>query len=121
MLYPELTGLDDTETPALLFSVERIKANIQLMIQMVAGDPSRLRPHVKTHKTPEIIALQVSKEITRFKAATLSETELCAREEAVQLDRKLHHSPSVNVRGLHAYNGHLCHKDLSARGRQYTP
>jgi D-serine deaminase-like pyridoxal phosphate-dependent protein len=44
----------------------------------IAGDPNRLRPHVKTHKTAEIIAMQLKLGITRFKAATIAETEMCA-------------------------------------------
>mgnify|MGYP002131825554 CR=1 FL=1 len=38
-------------------AAEFIQANLQRMITM-AGDVSRLRPHVKTHKLPQIIALK---------------------------------------------------------------
>lgn len=80
--FPKLSGLSEIETPALLFIQERIESNIQRMIEIVGGDPSRLRPHVKSHKTSEIIRLQVDRGITRFKAATLAEAELCAKNGA---------------------------------------
>ncbi len=80
--FPKLERLSEIETPAILFIQERIESNIQRMIQIVGGETSRLRPHVKSHKTPEIIRLQVDRGITRFKAATLAEAELCANNGA---------------------------------------
>jgi D-serine deaminase-like pyridoxal phosphate-dependent protein len=47
------------------------------MIAM-AGGVERLRPHIKTHKTPEIIQLQLAAGITRFKCATVAEAEMTA-------------------------------------------
>jgi D-serine deaminase-like pyridoxal phosphate-dependent protein len=67
----------DIPSPALLFFRSRIEHNLQLMLK-IAGDPNRLRPHVKTHKTAEIIAMQLKLGITKFKAATIAETEMCA-------------------------------------------
>ena len=45
----------------------------------IAGTPSRLRPHIKTHKTAEIIQLQMDKGIRQFKCATIAEAELLGR------------------------------------------
>ena len=42
----------------------------------VAGSPSRLRPHVKTHKCREIIALQQAVGIDKFKCATIAEAQM---------------------------------------------
>jgi D-serine deaminase-like pyridoxal phosphate-dependent protein len=81
-IFPELEGLEQIRTPALLFIEERIEANIKLMLTMVGGDPARLRPHVKTHKTPEIVSMQMREGITKFKASTLAEAELCAARGA---------------------------------------
>lgn len=64
-------------TPAILVYPDRIEENIRRMIS-IAGDASRLRPHIKTHKIPEIIQLQVSLGIKKFKCATLSEVEMAA-------------------------------------------
>jgi D-serine deaminase-like pyridoxal phosphate-dependent protein len=42
----------------------------------IAGDVSRLRPHIKTHKTREIVMLQMHYGIKKFKCATIAEAEL---------------------------------------------
>jgi len=61
-------------SPALVFYPERIEENIRRMIA-VAGDAGRLRPHVKTHKTGEIVKLQLKHGIRRFKCSTIAEAE----------------------------------------------
>ncbi|GGC13831.1 threonine aldolase [Parapedobacter defluvii] len=65
----------DVDSPALLVFPERIKQNIALLKSMI-DDPKRLRPHVKTHKTKEILQLQLDAGITKFKCATLAEAEM---------------------------------------------
>src|SRR5262249_6867804 len=45
----------------------------------IAGGPRRLRPHVKTHKTREIVFLELQAGITKHKCATLAEAEMLAR------------------------------------------
>ena len=45
-------------SPAILLFPDRIAANIRQMIA-IAGDPARLRPHVKTHKLPQVIRMPV--------------------------------------------------------------
>ena len=44
-----------------------------------AGGTARLRPHVKTHKMPDVIRLQLAAGITKFKCATLAEAEMVAQ------------------------------------------
>ncbi len=65
-------------SPSLLVYPERIKKNIDLMIEM-AGGVDFLRPHVKTHKMAEIIKMQMDKGIFKFKCATIAEAELLAK------------------------------------------
>ncbi len=70
--------IDNTESinsPTLLLYPDRIEKNIQLMVEM-AGSPERLRPHIKTHKTREIVDMQMSYGIHKFKCATIAEAEL---------------------------------------------
>lgn len=69
------------DSPALLIYPERIRHNIEKMVQ-IAGDAGRLRPHVKTHKMGEIIRMQQEAGIDKFKCATLAEAELLARCDA---------------------------------------
>lgn len=63
------------DTPALLVYPERVKQNIDAAIQLV-GDPSRLRPHIKTHKTKEVSELLMRSGVHQFKCATIAEAEL---------------------------------------------
>ena len=64
-------------SPALLLFRERIEHNLRLMIE-IAGGPARLRPHVKTHKLGPLVARQIELGITKFKASTIAEAEMCA-------------------------------------------
>lgn len=71
-------GLDQICSPALLFDADQIAANLKAMLAMVAGDPERLRPHLKTHKCAEILRLQLDLGIRQVKCATLAEAEMAA-------------------------------------------
>jgi len=64
-------------TPTVLVYPDRIEQNLQRMIAM-AGDVSRLRPHVKTHKLPQIVALKRKAGIHKFKVSTIAEAEMTA-------------------------------------------
>lgn len=64
-------------TPAVLVYPDRIVQNILRMVA-IAGDPGRLRTHVKTHKTAELVKMQLQSGITKFKCATMAEVELVA-------------------------------------------
>lgn len=67
-------------SPGLLVYPDRVERNIDRMIAL-AGDVRRLRPHVKTHKTVEVTRMMLAKGITKVKAATLAEAEMCAIAE----------------------------------------
>ncbi|HLP74335.1 MAG TPA: D-TA family PLP-dependent enzyme [Bacteroidales bacterium] len=71
----------EVNSPGLLIYPDRIEANIVKMIK-IAGSAERLRPHVKTHKMPEIVKLQVKNGIKKFKCATISEAEMTAMSGA---------------------------------------
>ncbi len=62
-------------TPALCFYPARIEVNIAHAIR-VAGSADRLRPHVKTYKSPEIVKLLLRAGVSRFKCATVTEAEM---------------------------------------------
>lgn len=68
-------------SPALLIYVDRVAENVRRMIDL-AGDPARLRPHVKTHKLAEIVRLQLQAGIRKFKCATLAEAQMLAQAGA---------------------------------------
>jgi D-serine deaminase-like pyridoxal phosphate-dependent protein len=75
-----LYALSDTSmiySPALLFYKDLIRRNLAVALE-IAGGPQRLRPHVKTHKTREIVYLELQAGITKHKCATLAEAEMLA-------------------------------------------
>jgi len=77
----EIQNADAIATPALLVYPDRITHNIKRMIA-IAGDVSRLRPHIKTYKTAEIISMQQAYGIQKFKCATIAEAELLGQCKA---------------------------------------
>lgn len=76
-----ITDTSSLLSPSLIFFKDLIEHNIHHAIEMV-GNPQRLRPHVKTHKTREIVQMQMALGITRHKCATIAEAEMLARCEA---------------------------------------
>lgn len=74
----KLSGIESLPSPSLLFSEDTILSNLDRMIEIVEGNVSRLRPHIKTHKCAEILALQLERGITRIKCATIAEAHLAA-------------------------------------------
>ncbi|MEO9591174.1 D-TA family PLP-dependent enzyme [Rhodopirellula bahusiensis] len=73
----EVEDVDQVFSPALLIYPDRVQANLDRMIEM-AGGADRLRPHVKTHKMPAVVEMNIAAGITRFKAATIAEAEMTA-------------------------------------------
>lgn len=67
----------EVASPALLLYPDRIEENLRRMIAM-AGEVSRLRPHVKTHKLPQVIAMKLAAGIRKFKTSTIAEAEMTA-------------------------------------------
>ena len=68
---------DEVPSPALLVYPERIAANIDRTIAQ-AGGADRLRPHVKTHKLPQVVRMFLDRGVGKFKAATIAEAEMAA-------------------------------------------
>jgi len=71
----EPANLEGVASPAALIYPDRAEENLRRMIARV-GDPARLRPHVKTHKLPQLTSLKVGLGITKCKAATIAEAEM---------------------------------------------
>ena len=81
MIWFEISNASEVPSPALLIHRERVEANLCEMLR-IAGEPTRLRPHIKTHKLPELIRRQVALGITKFKCATIAEAEMAAANGA---------------------------------------
>jgi len=73
----EITNAHEVPSPSLLVYPDRIASNIDLMVEL-AGDASKLRPHVKTHKLAEVIQMHLERGVNKFKCATLAEMEMAA-------------------------------------------
>lgn len=72
LLHPE-----QIETPAYLVFPHLIKHNIRQLLD-ICGPPGKVVPHVKTHKSSEVLKLQMAAGILAFKCATISEAEMVA-------------------------------------------
>ncbi len=73
-------GIETTEeifSPGLLIFKDLVQRNLEEMVR-IAGAAERLRPHCKTHKTREIVQMQIELGITKHKCATIREAEMLA-------------------------------------------
>jgi D-serine deaminase-like pyridoxal phosphate-dependent protein len=71
---------DLIDSPALCFYEERIRGNIRRLLETVAA--GKVRPHVKTNKTPEVCRLMMEAGIHQFKCATIAEAEMLGMIQA---------------------------------------
>lgn len=76
-----ISNIDSLDTPALIVYPERIKKNLQILKSFI-NDVSRVRPHIKTNKCPQVAKLMMDAGITKFKCATIAEAEMLAMEGA---------------------------------------
>jgi D-serine deaminase-like pyridoxal phosphate-dependent protein len=77
----EVANVAEVPSPALLVYPERVEENVRRMLA-IAGGVERLRPHMKTHKMPNLIQLQVGHGIAKYKCATIAEAEMTAASGA---------------------------------------
>jgi D-threonine aldolase len=75
----KIENVDEIPSPALLVYPDRAEENLRRLIA-IAGGTSRLRPHMKTHKLPEIARMHAALGLTRVKCATIAEAEMLASE-----------------------------------------
>jgi D-serine deaminase-like pyridoxal phosphate-dependent protein len=71
-------NLYDLDTPALIVDLDRLERNIAQMAALARENNKRLRPHTKTHKTPEIARMQVQAGARGLTVAKLGEAEVMA-------------------------------------------
>jgi D-serine deaminase-like pyridoxal phosphate-dependent protein len=73
----QISNVDEIASPAMLLYPDRVRENLNQMVRMV-GSPSRLRPHVKTHKLSQVVRMKLEAGITKFKTSTIAEAEMTA-------------------------------------------
>lgn len=84
MNWYQISNESAVPSPAMLVFPGRIRENIRRMV-IVAGSPQRLRPHVKTHKLPQVVKMQLEAGISRFKCATIREAQMVAETGAADI------------------------------------
>ena len=66
---------DALETPAMVVFEDHLKHNLATAFEL-AGGPQNLMPHVKTHKSAQVVRRQIEQGVAGFKCATLKELEM---------------------------------------------
>ena len=72
---PSIALADSLSTPALVVDVEIFEANVAAMAALLAGTGKTIRPHVKTHRTPELARRQLGGAAIGVTCATVGEAE----------------------------------------------
>lgn len=62
-------------TPALVVDLDVFDANVRAMEELLRGTGKTVRPHVKTHRTPELAKRQLGELATGVTCATVGEAE----------------------------------------------
>lgn len=70
-----IEDIEQLDSPALVIYLDRVRRNIATLLSMV-DDVNQLRPHVKTHKSPDITRMLIEAGIQKFKCATIAEAEM---------------------------------------------
>ena len=70
--------LDDLATPAAVVDIDRMERNLDRMAAYVRSHGLGLRPHTKTHKTPELAREQIRRGAIGLTVATPREAEVMA-------------------------------------------
>jgi D-serine deaminase-like pyridoxal phosphate-dependent protein len=72
---------DEVDTPAVVIDHDVLDRNITRMSGVAASRGIALRPHVKTHKIPQIARLQIASGATGLTVATISEAEVFIHDD----------------------------------------
>jgi D-serine deaminase-like pyridoxal phosphate-dependent protein len=71
-------NLDELDTPSLVVDLDALERNIGEMAAVASAAGVLLRPHTKTHKSPEIARMQVEAGAAGITVAKLGEAEVMA-------------------------------------------
>jgi D-serine deaminase-like pyridoxal phosphate-dependent protein len=71
-------AMDRLPSPALVCDLDAFEANVATAEALLAGTGTRLRPHVKTHRTPGLARRQLGGVATGVTCATVGEAEVMA-------------------------------------------
>ena len=71
-------GVPTVSTPALVVDLDIVDANVAAMARLLEGTNKTVRPHVKTHRTPELARRQLGGLAVGLTCATVGEAESMA-------------------------------------------
>ncbi len=71
-------ALPPISTPALIVDLDAFEANVRAMNDLLEGTGRTVRPHVKTHRTPELARRQLGGFVRGVTCATVGEAEAMA-------------------------------------------
>lgn len=71
-----MTTIHDLSTPALLVDIDKLESNIRNWQSEIGANGVALRPHVKTHKVPDIAKMQLAAGSPGITVAKLAEAEV---------------------------------------------
>jgi D-serine deaminase-like pyridoxal phosphate-dependent protein len=79
--YGTAVGLnrDELVTPALLLDLDVVRGNLALMAKLMKGKKSKLRAHIKVHKSPHLARMQIEAGAIGVGTATIWEAIVMAR------------------------------------------
>lgn len=72
-------NIQDLDTPALIIDLDKLELNIRDMANFANQHGLKLRPHIKSHKIPEIARLQMREGAVGVTVAKLGEAEVMAQ------------------------------------------
>ncbi len=70
--------ISELDTPFLLVDLDRLEANLDRAAAAARAADLKLRPHTKTHKTPQIAQLQLARGAAGITVAKIGEAEVMA-------------------------------------------
>ena len=73
----KLANPNALDTPAMLTYSHIVEENIDEIIR-ICGEPENVVPHAKTHKSSDVLNIQLNRGIKSYKCATLKEAEVVA-------------------------------------------
>lgn len=71
-------GALSVSTPALVVDLDVFEANVAAMASLLRGTGKTVRPHVKTHRTPELARRELGGSVAGLTCATVGEAEAMA-------------------------------------------
>lgn len=76
----ETWTIKDVPTPALIIDAEKVRANLQRLVEYTHSQGIRLRPHTKTHKLARVSRMQMEAGAVGLTVAKVGEAEVMRHE-----------------------------------------